>query len=115
MADRWDIRLQGGAFDGWEGATDLDPVEVLIAWVCGKHCTGHMTFDAADPGIVLRTAESYRRVEVDVDERLAVYEVGERDPDPVIEDERELVGTAGEITLSPDGTYAPVEAGAIAA
>lgn len=87
----WHIELRGGAFDGWRGLTPKDPAPILIAWKCGRHCGGHATFAANDPAIVLRTAESYRRVEVDAEARTAVYEVGDSGPGLETE-ERELVG-----------------------
>lgn len=95
--NEWRLKLQGGAYDGWVGTLRVDPPDVIVVWVCGSDCDGHATVDPHDPSIVLRTAESYRRVEVDLDERLAVYAVGEGDPSTWRE-ERELVGAgAGDL------------------
>lgn len=93
MLPVWRILLRGGAFDGWEGETDQDPPEVLIVWACQGRCEGHVTSDPSEPLIVLATAEAYRRVHVDTELRLVVYEVGEGPVGPeVSEFERVLVG-----------------------
>lgn len=92
----WDLKMRGGAFDEWTGVTDVEPQPLVVVWKCvGVYCEGHATFDAHDPEIVLKTAEVYRRVEVDLDERLAIYEVGEYDPSIEVE-ERELAGVGVE-------------------
>lgn len=92
MARTWTLELRGGAYDEWQGKTEANPAEVLIAWQCSTHrqCPGHATFDPHNPNIELVTAESYRRTEVDIDDLLAVYEVGEPSPDGELEVE-ELV------------------------
>jgi hypothetical protein len=87
----WRIELRGGAFDGWGGKTPCDPEPVLVAWRCGPRCPGHAAFDLHEESIVLRTAEAYRRSEVDSDARVAVYDVGDGAPGLGVEG-RELVG-----------------------
>lgn len=79
----WTLRLRGGAFDGGSGEC-TEPSEVLIVW--GDKTKWWATDDPHNPTIVLRTAESYRLVERDDDERIALYEVGEQSPGPQIED-----------------------------
>lgn len=93
MGRDWDCELRGGAYDGHKFDCS-DPEPVVVIWRCGRRCAGHATFDVHEPGIVLRTAESYRRVERDEDALHAVYEVGEGPPGPRVE-ERELVGASG--------------------
>jgi hypothetical protein len=93
MTRRWDCELRGGAYDG-HAFECSDPGPICVVWRCGPRCAGHVTFNAANPEIVLRTAESYRRVERDEDTRRAVYEVGEGSPGPRVQ-ERELVGASG--------------------
>lgn len=95
MAPRpWHYEFRGGAYDGYGFDAVDDPQPVLIVWRCNSRCEGHATFEPHNPGIVLRTAESYRRTEVDDDSRSAIYEVGESSPGPWV-DERELVGVSG--------------------
>jgi hypothetical protein len=91
----WRIELRGGAFDGWLGKTAVDPEPLLVAWRCGPRCPGHAAFDPHEKSIVLRTAEAYRRAEVDADAWVAVYDVGDGAPGPGVE-ERELVGVGCE-------------------
>jgi len=90
----WQLRLRGGAYDGGVVPTDEEPCPVLIAWRCNSACEGHVTFDPADPDIMLRTAEAYRRVEIDPERRVAVYETGDGAPG-VREEEDVLVGASG--------------------
>lgn len=89
----WNLELRGGCYDGWTGEFDVDPRPVLIVWVCDQECEGHATFDLVNPAIVLRSAVAYRLLEVDVDDRHAIYEVGDLEPagDLVLE-APELVG-----------------------
>lgn len=89
---RWAVTLRGGEYDGWEAwAVELLPV--LVAWVCGPLCQGHVSVPA-DPRVVLRSALSYRLTECDVEARTAVYELGDLEPGERDEAEaRELVGT----------------------
>jgi len=89
----WEVELRGGAYDGWTAEINADPPPILVVWRCNDRCGGHMTDDAHDPDIVLRTAESYKRTEVKADKRLAIYEIGEHPSGPEVEDDtRELVG-----------------------
>jgi hypothetical protein len=107
----WKLKLAGGAYDGWVGECRVDPAEILIAWECGPGCGGHATFDPHHEAIVLRTAESYRRVSVDADERLAVYQVGEPDPDREAQSEdRELVGAGAGFYAGYERTWLPTVA-----
>lgn len=93
---QWDVTLRGGAYDGYQGIAvrTSPPTEIVVAWSCGPGtgCRGHATFDPHDEGIVLRTAESYRRVELDAEKLTAVYEVGDGSPggDGEVVEEREL-------------------------
>jgi hypothetical protein len=89
----WRIELRGGAFDGWGGTIECDPEPAIVAWRCDscEGCSGHASFDVFSPAIVLRTAEAYRRSEVDSEAWVAVYDVGDGAPRPGVE-ERELVG-----------------------
>jgi hypothetical protein len=92
----WDIELQGGAYGGTEFEYDGELQPVLIVWACDAECGGHATFNPENPNIVLKTAESYRRGDVDLDERRAIYVVGEADPELEVE-YRELVGTSSDL------------------
>lgn len=81
----WRVRLAGGCYDGWKGATFQPPQPVLVAWVCGRGfarhatCEGHATFDPGDPLIRLESAVAYRLAEMDPLSRSAVYKVGDGD------------------------------------
>lgn len=103
MALTWQLELRGGAHDGWTGAFEGDPQEILIAWecrpLCSPGCAGHATFDPHCPAIVLATAESYKRTDVDLDSLLAVYEVGDGDPDGQVEIEELVPVGAGAADL----------------
>jgi hypothetical protein len=93
----WVVELRGGAYDGFGGKCLQAPPAIVVAF---RHtdaiCSGHIAFDASHPGIVLRTAESYWRVEFDEDRLLAVYEVGDSSPGPCVE-EFETVGAGGDL------------------
>lgn len=95
----WVVELRGGAFDGFKGRTPDDPGLTIVAWACSKFCVGHATWDAHNPDIVLRTAETYTLAEIDTEKRLAVYEVGESSPGPGVE-EHETVGGGREPVLA---------------
>lgn len=94
--------LRGGAYDEWRGEVDLDdqPRPVLIAWSCGKRCglyqgedcAGHASFNAHDPAIVLKTAESYELVLLETVEGRATYTVGADEPELAEGRELMLVG-----------------------
>jgi hypothetical protein len=90
MMREWRLEARGGAYDEWAGTAKVEPQPLLVIWVCSPTCDGHASFDVDEPSIVLKTAEVYRRTEVDLDERLAIYEVGDSDPARKVE-ERELV------------------------
>jgi hypothetical protein len=98
----WRLILKGGAFDGsytFRFPPNVpEPGPVLIAWRCGGlACEGHWTFDPADEDVNLETCVAYRRVELEVDERRAVYELGDEQPgDGLEQEERELVGAGVE-------------------
>lgn len=89
----WTVTLRGGAYDGWSADCHADIKPLLIAWECpgDERCDGHLTFSPQNPGIVLKTAESYVLAEQDMDRRTAVYEVGAVEPGE--EFEREVVVT----------------------
>lgn len=88
----WTLAMRGGSYDGYAGKTSETPRLVIVCWACAPDCGGHATFDASNPAIVLKTAEAYRRVEVDHDARRAIYEVGDGQPGPELElKKRELV------------------------
>jgi hypothetical protein len=92
VAKAWNIELRGGCYDGWTGTAPQDPQPVIIAWVCGADCDGHMTFDVEDPGIAYDHAVAYCLSEVQTDEQLAIYDVGDIDGSPELEhEERELL------------------------
>jgi hypothetical protein len=95
----WQIKLRGGAYNGFSGHTLDDPQPVVIAWACCPTCEGHATWDPSEPAIVLRTAETYTLAELDTEKRVAVYEVGESSPGPGVE-ERELVGAGDGVLVS---------------
>lgn len=93
----WRIVLRGGAYGGWGGKLPVgEPPEVLVAWRCTPRCPGHATFDPHEPAIKLRTAESYRRTEMDPETQIAIYDVGDGAPGPSAE-ERERVGVSGDL------------------
>lgn len=93
MPRDWEIRVRKGAYDGWMAETDIDPAEVLILWRCATLCDGHGTFSPENPEIVMKTAEPYRRVALDAEQRVAVYEPADSPTGPSVqEDERELIG-----------------------
>lgn len=95
----WKLEMHGGAFDTFVGSTNSEPKKICVCWVCSPTCSGHATFDPDHQHIVLKTAEVYRRVELDRDARRAVYEVGDGQPGPELElEKRELVPVgAGEL------------------
>lgn len=78
----WKLTLRGGAFDRFEGDSHDEPPAVLIAWADGDEC--RMTDDPLHPGIVLKTAESYRRTARCESKRRAIYQVGDGAPRPVV-------------------------------
>lgn len=86
MPRDWAITVRGGAYDGWDAETSEDPAELLVLWRCSSRCDGHATFDTENPSIMLRTAEVYRRVELDPGQRIAVYELETDDPRPEVEE-----------------------------
>lgn len=92
----WNLEVRGGAFDGWCAETIRDPAVILIMWRCSPFCDGHGTFDPQNPNVILATAECYRRVEIDVLRRLAVYETVEEDLSDPHDATRELAGVGGE-------------------
>ncbi len=81
MADAWQIELCGGAFHGCRGEDDTAH-DVLIVW--GDKAEMRATPYAANPEIVLKTAQAYRLSELFEDEGRAVYEVGEDAPRPTL-------------------------------
>lgn len=107
MAVEWGLETRGGAYDGLTFCTYTRPQPVMIVWVCGGCREEHATFNATDPGIVLRTAESYRLVEVVDETHSAVYEIGDSSPGPFVEDEERVLVGAGagfdEWTPGPEG------------
>lgn len=96
MKGTWHYTLRGGVYNGLEFDAIDEPQPVLIEWKCAPLCGGHATFDPGCPVIVLRTAESYRRVEMDLEARRVVYDVGASQPD-LGAWERDLVGVSGEV------------------
>lgn len=95
MKRKWKLKAVGGAFDGFEVEAMLSatPAQVMILWRCGGDCEGHATFNAEAPGIVLATAEAYRRTQLDAEALVAVYEQGE--PTGGSQEMRELAGVGG--------------------
>ena len=91
----WEVRVRGGSFDGLEATSVEVPGVILVLWRClglgltcegGVGCRGHGTFHPEHPGIVLKHAVAYRRVELREDERLAVYELDAETRGPEVYD-----------------------------
>lgn len=80
----WKLMMRGGAYDKFEANTHREPQPICVLWRCeGISCDGHASFDPMDPRIVARTAEAYKRVDVNLAQHEAVYEVGQHEPDRV--------------------------------